>query len=154
MKYIYILLIALVFSSCATKIYDYQLQCNKDKQQIMSEFIRLVTSQGMQVKAQDINLGFAQAESLEERNIWTGYLMQNFWTINIKDNIITMSAYNTVKTTNEFGATLYTTVTYYKEDTHNDHGWFWNVRDGIQDLCGGEYQIILRKENERKRKTN
>lgn len=47
--------------------------------------------------------------------------------------------------------------TYYKDDSSQDWGWYWNVRDGLEALCGTKLVIVEKdtweRQSTRKNKT-
>lgn len=159
MKILQILLILLLFSlqSCAVKIYEHHKDCLKDKQEIISKFSSLVIAEQMQIKMQDANIGVAQAETPVTKNIYNGQLEQKFWNLRIDGNNLIITAYLTITQQNAFGVTLSQTTVYFDDKTHNDWGFFWNVRDGLEELCGGKFIVVEKKDGERqstRKKTN
>jgi hypothetical protein len=119
-------------------------------QQILAKFSSLVMAEGLSVKNQDIELGIANAESVPDKNIWTGYTTQNIWNIRIENNTIIALATMNMFTQNIFGATTNTSTVSLGNETHDDYGWYWNVRDGLEELCGGKFNVIVKQENGRK----
>ena len=48
--------------------------------------------------------------------------------------------------------------TYYKDDSSQDWGWYWNVRDGLEALCGTKLVIVEKdtweRQSTRKKQVN
>jgi hypothetical protein len=154
-----IMFVSLFIGGCSPKIYEHQLNCKLTNEQILAKFVQLVTSEGLTVENQDPKLGFANASSSEDFSVWTGVYTRRFWSITISDGRIYGFAKTSTYTKNVFGTMTGNSDTYYKDDSHQDWGWYWNVRDGLEELCSGKVTIIEkdtwdRKSNKRKNSTN
>lgn len=85
-------LLSLLVLGCSPKIYEHQLNCKSNTEQILSKFVQLVTSEGLTVENQDSKLGFANASSSEDFSFWTGVYTRRFWTISVVEGKIFATA--------------------------------------------------------------
>ena len=151
-------LLSLLVLSCSPKIYEHQLNCKSNTEQILSKFVQLVTSEGLTVENQDAKLGFANASSSEDFSFWTGVYTRRFWTISVVEGKIFATAKTNTYTKNIFGTMTGNSDTYYKDDSSQDWGWYWNVRDGLEALCGTKLVIVEKdtweRQSTRKKQVN
>lgn len=132
------LLFALMLVSCGTVVQEHNVKCNKTKQEIISAFSALGMRENMMPKMADANIGYARLESLPANNLWIGGTDIRVWQLQVDDTgTIIATAFNQHSTN---------TTTYYGDNTHEDWTWYWNIRKGLQQLCGDSVRITQREQ--------
>ncbi|MBI2794197.1 MAG: hypothetical protein HYX66_06055 [Ignavibacteria bacterium] len=155
-----------------TTVKQHNLPCHHRTQ---SDVIRSATSilvqNGFRITLSDTLVGLVQAETEEMHDIWTGVNSKRVWQISIKhslDSSAIISAGNAQelaaspdiqplyivafakvvgRTQNAFGATLASGEMYYDSETHKDWEWYWDVRKGLEGICGAVSVITSKKMN-------
>ena len=145
MKAVFYCFIIIFTTSCGTTVYQLHTQCEKSKEEVFKSITTLLLQENLQIKHSDMELGYIQAESIPQLNIWLGAEVQRVWVITYKENKIIASAKTITITRNAFGKTTGSAETYYNDDSHEDWTWYWNVRDGLENLCGNEIIITKKK---------
>ena len=134
-----ILVCSVILLSCnANLVQGHNVKCNKTTQEIISAFSALGMRENMIPKMADANIGYARLETMPANNIWIGGSDIRVWQLQVDNTgTIIATAFNQHST----GAT-----TYYGDNTHEDWKWYWNIRKGLQQLCGDSVRIIQREQ--------
>jgi len=117
----------------------------------------------------DTIIGIVQGETASEHDIWTGQNTKRVWQVTVKPDFATTAMVSagdqaaltapqgskplfvlaTAKTVsssqNAFGATLSSNETYYDDSAHEDWEWYWDVRKGLESICGTKAVITTKK---------
>ena len=166
--------VATVFlTSCmSTKVQQHNLPCHD---RTVADVVRSATSilvlNGFRITHSDTIVGLVQAQTDESRDIWTGAVNQRVWQIVMKPDLkdagevkagevttlaaptgkkplyIIATAKVVSRSQNAYGATLATSETYYDNDAHKDWQWYWDVRTGLEQICGTTAVITTKKMN-------
>lgn len=151
---------------------QHNLPCHHRTQ---GEVIRSATSilvqSGFRITLSDTLIGLVQAETEEMVDIWTGVNSKRVWQISIKHsldsnasitagNAQTLAAPPDIQplyivalakvvghTQNAYGATLSTSEVYYDNEAHKDWEWYWDVRKGLESICGATSVITVKEMN-------
>lgn len=79
-------------------------------------------------------------------------------TISVVEGKIFATAKTNTYTKNIFATMTGNSDTYYKDDSSQDWGWYWNVRDGLETLCGTKLVIVEKdtweRQSTRKKQVN
>jgi len=150
MKWLVIGLISLFIVGCGTTVYQLKAPCNKTVETVFQEVTGLLIKEGFNVTFQSIETGLLHAETTPEHSIWTGENTYYKWDIQITNNEVVASCVLTTINKNAFGATLSTSEQYINDEWSEDVGYYWNIRDGLEDLCGSRITIIKSKKGENK----
>ena len=109
--------------------------------ELITALTSLVASEGMNVTLVNENVGLLQASSPEHTSLLTG-TSSNHWTFTIKDGRIDAYAKALFRTTNQYGATVSSSEYFYSDKDDRDNKWYWNVRNGLQRLCGDSITFV------------
>lgn len=109
----------------------------------MKSIASVLLSKNFQIKTNDSKLGLLVAET-EPKVIWTNTVEKRIWQFQLQTNssplgnntVLTASAKTVTQMTNAFGAATSSGETYFNDDCSKSWDWYWDVRDGIQRLCG------------------
>jgi hypothetical protein len=165
-------LTALVSSGCATRIRQHNLPCHN---RTVADVVRATTStlvmNGFRITHSDTIVGLIQAQTDESRNVWTGIVEQRVWQVALRpnlNNVGEVTAGNSLslapptdkqplylvatakvvgRTQNAFGATLSTSEEYYGDHVHEDWTWYWDVRRGLEQVCGATAVVTVKKQH-------
>jgi hypothetical protein len=166
-------LIAAVFIGCSgVKIQQHNLPCHtRTKADVLRSAMSLLVQHGFKITVADTVLGLVQAETEETRDIWSGMISKRVWQVSIRPELgplgqidpvgqaalskpqtdrtmyVIATARTVNKTTNAFGATISTAEIYYDDSVHEDWEWYWEVRRGLESVCGSKVVISTRKVN-------
>ncbi|MBU3699657.1 MAG: hypothetical protein FGM33_06555 [Candidatus Kapabacteria bacterium] len=171
MKNLYLLALIMVISGCSTVIHQHNLAChNRTRTQIVQSATAVLVQSGFTIKSADTVLGLIQAETPDEARIG-GYLEHRVWQIMIKPRLeghseissqekeslskpqgaasmyLFATAKSVLKGTNVFGATTGTSETYYHDGVSESWNWYWDVRRGLEEICGARCIISKRSVN-------
>lgn len=134
---------AVLFTACAQRPIQLTTPCpTKPMREVVSSLSALVIAEGMQITLVNENIGILQASSPEDHSIWTGLYTIRQWIFTMKGDTVLAYAKTIDQSRNAFGATLATSETYYSDKVHPDHAWYWNVRRGLETLCGGKVEFV------------
>jgi hypothetical protein len=168
-----LLVLTLLSYSCSgVKIQQHNLACHtKNRAEIVQTATSLLTMYNFKISLADTVIGLIQAESEEQRDVWSGAVTKRVWQINIRPDLgpvtskpgpgqeslsrpksgkpmfVIATAKTITRTTNVFGATLATAEHYYDDDAHRDWEWYWGVRTGLESVCDSRVVIITRSMN-------
>jgi hypothetical protein len=109
---------------------------------LIAALTALVVSEGMNISLVNEKVGILQASTAEEHSIWTGATTSNHWTFTVRDGKVEAIAKSLSVSKNAFGATISSSETYYNDKAHKDWKWYWNVRNGLEALCGSKVEFI------------
>lgn len=166
-----LLTILLFAQSCmTTKIKQHNLPCY---QRTQVEIIRSATSilvmNGFRITLADTLMGLVQAETEEAHDVWSGRDNKRVWTISIKSSLdqeimttageqrtlesgqnskplyIVALAKVVSRSRNVYGATASASEDYYDNDSPKDWGWYWDVRKGLETICGATSVITVKE---------
>lgn len=108
----------------------------------MAALSALVMAEGMQITLVNDNIGILQAATAEDHSIWTGIYSTRQWIFSMKGDTVLAYAKSIDQTRNAFGGVVGTSETYYTDKLHPDNAWYWNVRRGLETLCGSKVEFI------------
>lgn len=164
---------ALLLPSCmTTKVQQHNLPCHD---RTVADVVRSATSilvmNGFRITHTDTIVGLVQAQTDESHDIWSGAVSQRVWQIVMKPELknygevkageittlaaptdkkplyIIATAKVVSKSQNAYGATLATSEVYYDDNAHKDWEWYWDVRKGLEQICGATAVITTKKMN-------
>ena len=139
MKTLLAFFLAISLYGCATPmIKDMTFSCGKTREEIMSAFTALTIREAMTIKISDVNIGYCRAEMAPISTLY-GVTFTYAWQIQIdKAGMVTATATNTQNNGR---------ITYYDDTDVSDKSiqWYWNVRNGLQELCGSDIKFNSRK---------
>lgn len=140
---VYVLLLLLATAiGCAQRPIRITTACTPHTTtELITALTSLVASEGMSVTLVNENVGILQASSPELTSILTG-TSSNHWTFTVKDGRIDAYAKSIYKTTNKYGATVSSSEYFYSDKEDRDTKWYWNVRNGLQRLCGDSIAFV------------
>jgi hypothetical protein len=134
----------LMIVGCAQRPIKLVTPCtSQSTSDLIAALTALVVSEGMNVTLVNEKVGILQASSAEDRSIWTGATTSNHWTFTVREGKVEPIAKSLTQTKNAFGATLSSSETYYTDKADQDWKWYWNVRNGLQTLCGSQVRITV-----------
>lgn len=137
--------IAVLFAACAPRPIQLTTPCaSKSTKEIVAALSALVMAEGMQLTLVNDNIGILQASTAESHSIWTGTSSTLQWIFTIKGDTVLAYAKAIDQSRNAFGAVTYTNETYYSDSKlhPNSNAWYWNVRRGLETLCGGKVEFV------------
>jgi len=110
----------------------------KTTPQIITALAGLVAAEGMTITLLNENVGVLQASgALRQTDRRSG--MQQQWQFSVRGD--TVFAY--AKTVYTSGALVTAELTADDTSTEPEERWYWNVRNGLQNLCGGERLLFI-----------
>jgi len=161
-----------MLGGCGTTIKQHHINCfDRSRADVLRSATALLVQTGFNITFADTIIGLVQAETAEQHNIWVGLFTKRVWQITVKPAIgkfdkvtsgdqATLSAppgsqplyiMATAKTIdrsqNIFGATISTSETYYDDNAHEDWEWYWDIRKGLETVCGTKAVITVKKMN-------
>lgn len=174
MKKVYLFAILGLFAvGCSgVKIQQHNIPCHsRTRADVLRSAMSLLVQYGFTVSIADTTIGLVQGETEESRDVWSGMITKRIWQISIRPELgklgelsatdqaalskpaqqqsmyVIATAKTVNKTTNAFGATISTAELYYDDDVHQDWEWYWEVRRGLESVCGSKVVISTRKIN-------
>lgn len=142
------LLVALILTSCGTTVYQLQTKCDKTTpEELFKSISTLLMQQNFIIKQSDMKLGYLQAETMPSFSVWTGMDETRVWVFQYVQGKIIASAKQVLTKKNMFGQTESGAETYYNDNVHSDWSWYWDVRNGLENLCGDKIVITEKKVN-------
>lgn len=141
------LTITLSLNSCiTTKIHELQSNCDQiTTDELFKSLTTLVLKENMIIKQSDAKLGYLQAETNPKRSPLSGETRSYAWVFQHSDGKIVAYAKVLYSSQNAFGATKESGEAYYGDDSSKEEKWYWNVRNGIEKLCGNKIIIVTTK---------
>jgi len=158
-----------VLSGCmTTKIRQHTIDCNaRSKADILRSATTLLVQSGFTVTLADTVVGLVQAETAEQYDIWSGTNSRRVWQISIRSDVgqtnsttggamassalpgakplhVIATARTINRGQNAFGATSSTSEVYYDDSAHEDWEWYWDVRKGLETMCGAKAIITTK----------
>lgn len=134
-----------VVAACAQRPIQITAPCQtKSAKEIIANLSALMAAEGMQITLANEQVGVLQASTAEERDPWTGMYTTKAWSLVVKDGTVQAYAKTINQSRNAFGVVVATNETYYSDKVHQDWMWYWNVRRGLQELCGTDVTFIER----------
>ncbi len=155
-----------ILSGCmTTKVKQHNIGCpDRSKADVLRSATSLLVQSGFTVTLADTIIGLVQAESAEQHDVWTGTTSKRVWQVSIRSDVeekpetpgITgmpvgakpMYIVATARTVNRgqtaFGATSSTSEFYYDDSAHSDWEWYWDVRKGLEAMCGTKAVITTK----------
>lgn len=155
-----------------TRIKQHNLPChNRSQSDVIRSATSILVMHGFRITLSDTVVGIVQGETEESFSVWTGSISKRVWQVNIKKSLeknieineagksalaapasaqplfIIAIAKVVSKKQNAFGATMATSETYFDDDSHKDWEWYWNVRKGLEEVCGASAVISVKKMN-------
>jgi hypothetical protein len=135
----------ILFSSCSSTTV-YQLQTNCDKltiEELFKSITNLLLKEDFIIKQSDLKSGILLAETIPVHNIWSegDVIETRAWTFQFSRGKVIATAIVIIKEKNNYGKTTATTVTYCNDLSKPDWKWYWNVRNGLEKLCGNKILI-------------
>jgi len=162
-------IVTLVSTACmTTKVHQHNLPCHtRTKADVIRSSMALLVQHGFTVTLSDTITGLIQAETAENRDVWTGNIEKRVWQIGIRPELdksvlaaesgpitkpadgpsmyVIATAKTVNRTQNAFGATLATSEVYYSDAAHEDWEWYWDIRRGLESVCGAKVVISTKK---------
>jgi hypothetical protein len=156
-------------AGCATSIKQHNIGCyDRSKADVLRSASALLIQNGFTITMADTIIGLVQAETAESRDIWSGTISKRVWQVNIKPELgkdvvagastaaltappgakpmyIMATAKTVNRTQNAYGATLSTSEVYYDDSAHEDWEWYWDVRKGMEEMCGTKAVVTTKK---------
>lgn len=170
--YLFAILGLFAVGCSGVKIQQHNIPCHtRTRADVLRSAMSLLVQHGFNVTIADTTIGLVQGETEESREIWSGMISKRVWQISIRPDLgklgvisaesqatltkpidqpsmyVIATAKTVNKTTNAFGATLSTSELYYDDDVHQDWEWYWEVRRGLESVCGSKVVISTRKIN-------
>ena len=137
-----ILSVAVFFAACVKRPIQLTTPCPaKPVKEVVGTLSALVLAEGMQITLVNDNVGILQAATPEDHS-WTGAYSTNQWTFSMKGDTVLAFAKAVQQTRNAFGAMLSSYESYLTDEVHPDYLWYWNVRRGLEALCGEKVVFI------------
>jgi hypothetical protein len=170
---VYAIVAAIIVTACGgVKIQQHNLPCHsRGKSEIIQAATALLVQQGLKITMADTLVGLVQAESEEQRDVWSGMYIKRYWQVSVRPTIgplgevkpadqeslskpkhpkpmfIIATAKTTTQSRNVFGATIANAEHYYDDEAHRDWEWYWSVRDGLESICDAKVIITTKKMN-------
>jgi len=145
---IFFLLISFFLSSCGTTMYQLKTDCSKvTVEELFKSITALLIEEDFIVKQSDLKLGYLQAETMPEFNVWLGMNEIRVWSFQDVNGKIKATAKVVYTKKNIYGSTTGGSVTYYNDDAHEDWTWYWNIRNGLERICGNKIVIVKKKKH-------
>ena len=145
-KIIVLFLSAIIMSSCGTTVWQMKTDCNASPEELFKKIAVVLMQENFLIKANDIQLGYLQAESVPEFNPWLGevtkywvFQIQNYQSSPLTINKVTARAYIVYKMTNASGQV------YFHDDSDPKTTWYWSVRNGLENICANKIVFIESK---------
>lgn len=145
MKKFMFLLLATVLCSCGHTVYQLNTDCDRvSAEELFQSITTLLMQENFLIKQNDIKLGYLQAETVPDFNVWVGQTETRIWVFQYIKGKIVASAKVVYQGQNAFGSPTSSSQIYYGDKTHSDWTWYWTIRRGIETICGNK---IIIKEN-------
>jgi len=164
------ILMTLCVGCMTTKIQQHNIGCfDRSKADVVRSATALLVQNGFNVTMADTIVGIVQGETEPQHDIWSGQNTKRVWQVTVKPELAKSAAVTagdqavltappgskplyvvaTAKTVsssqNAFGATLSSNETYYDDSAHEDWEWYWDVRKGLEGICGTKAVITTKK---------
>ena len=137
MKNLFVLMVILL-TSCSTSIYKIKTECEKTNDEIIRELSKLLLQEDFSITKSDLSMGYIEGESLPTKLAFVG-LCTKQWSFAINNGVIT--AYAKLLIINEYGTV--TDTKYYYDNAPVEWSWYWNIRNGLQNICGHNVIFII-----------
>ncbi len=137
------LLASAMVVGCMSSRVHHQVQCQgQAKSEVLNAMSALLLIEGLEVKQVNEGVGVLQAATAESHDIWSGHYITKNWQFVIRGDSVMAWAFERRATRNALGAEISHTDTYYDDRAHSDWGWYWHVRQGLEELCGSKAVIL------------
>jgi hypothetical protein len=131
-KYL-VLLIVLLLSSCTT-VWHIQTDCKVQSEEFMKNITTALISESYKIIQSDVKLGYLRGEA--QKTMGLNNNIQTAWSFQInQDKVIAFCTWT--DDSNQ--------LRYCNDDFDKDKGWYWNVRNSLEKLCGNKL-IFIKKE--------
>lgn len=128
---------------CAPPRYQMKTACpGRTKSDVVSAMIALVAQEAFTVTLVNENVGIVQANGTSEFSVWTGYYSTPVWQMTMKGDTALLIAKILFHKENIFGAQTSSTEAYMTDEAAETHTWYWNVRRGMESLCGSTAIVV------------
>ena len=134
-KYLLLIGLVLVFSSCSTANWQGNLNCNMSEKEIIDNTIQILMEEGYSINSQTNDFISAMVSS----GPLLGYKIQ--WNIKVSPNKIIANA---ILHTTVSGNPVQTSL---GDKAHSDYTEYWRVRRKLEKLCGSQMILINTREN-------
>ena len=114
----------------------------KTSAELVSAITTLITAEGMTITDHNPLVGILQASATEESLGRINVTTSRHWTFTIKDGLIGAYARVDTSTRNAAGVTIDSTQSFYSETAPDEWKWFWNVRRGLESICGTQVDFL------------
>lgn len=141
MKLLISVILLVMLASCAPTIIKHECDCRIESKELFSGLSSLAMSEGMSIKTADVSTGVFVAESDPVVEPISGATIVNRWQVSFVNNKVLATAKSLTQSKNAFGATLATSETYYNQNVHKDHAWYWSIRNYLESKCGKIVEI-------------
>lgn len=129
---------ALLVGCSAPRLVQLAAPCPKmNRQEVITVLTGLVAGEGMTVTLVNENVGILQASGSPHKS-WGDLVEQKQWQFSVRGD-----------TVYGFAKTVYTTAERVEgempvtDDASSDERWYWNVRNGLQKVCGGGSLLFI-----------
>jgi len=144
-KYLFvsIMLVALLtISSCGTTVWQLKTDCSPSTEEVINRITPILMEQNFLIKVNDPKTGLLQAETVPKFNFWMGMTEARYWIFQIVNNKVIAQAKIIYMKQNIFGATTGGTEIYYNDEASKDWSWYWQVRNGLETICGNKIVFL------------
>jgi hypothetical protein len=130
MKYFILLLL---LAGCTTA--NYRIVSNDciTKDEFFGSVTTLLVSNGFKIVHSDLKLGYLQAETGFVSNPGILGQQNSVWSLTYNQNGLTAQAWAESESMMSGRTTKHKTP--YGDFAHKSHSWYWNVRNGLDNLC-------------------
>lgn len=130
-------------AGCGTTIYKMNLVCNMGTDELFSSLTALVVKEGMHIVHSDMKIGYLLAETNED---YVGLQYHtNQWQFTKNGNNIIATASTKIRSKNFVNGSDVFSLVYRNDEYDEDADWYWNVRNGLENLCGGKLRFEVGK---------
>ncbi len=146
MRYLYIVIIAILINSCSHQyypVYEITTNCqNLSTKQIFNELQKALILHDFEISKLDYDLGLmiAHTEKKYARTSLESYHKE--WKFIVKDNRNIVAKARFIETTfNARGITYNEQSKYMGDNTPTNYTWYWDIRTALENLCNSKSTI-------------
>lgn len=148
-KFFLVILTSILLSSCSTTVYQLTSNCDKiSSDELFKSISTLLIQENFSIKQSDMNLLYLRAETepIVKASLM-GMIETRIWTFQLVNGKIIATARQILVQKNAFGNETGSSEKYYNDKVHKSWGWYWNVRNGLENLCGDKIIIVEKETN-------
>lgn len=143
-----LLLSTLLLIGCTPTKWQMRAPCATEemtRSEIMENLVALVVQEEFNPTIINVEIGLLQTKTAETTSFWTGWSTTYHWNFSFSGDTIVGTAKSVVVSRNQYGVAMGSSEEYYNDETDRDESWYWNVRNGIENMCGERIIFIERK---------